>query len=130
MRNNIMKILPALKVICTLFFLSHFSYTSTEKEDPLREQQVRTATLKTYTCDQFIVFPIKIVGYFVKTTGMTFGQGVKGLYYSAYGYESGEKVDRWDKFKSGLSFTLGAPIISLAFTGGYAYSLYNGGRFG
>lgn len=126
-----MKILPALNVIFTSFFLSNFAYASTEKEDPLCEQQARTAIVRTSTCDQFIVFPIKIIGYFLKTTGMTFGQGVKGLYYSAYGYEYGEKVeDRWGKFKSGMAFTLGAPILSLAFTGGYAYSLYNGGRFG
>jgi hypothetical protein len=112
MRNNIMKILPALNVIFTSFFLSNFAYASTEKEDPLCEQQARTAIVRT-------------------STGMTFGQGVKGLYYSAYGYEYGEKVeDRWGKFKSGMAFTLGAPILSLAFTGGYAYSLYNGGRFG
>ncbi|MCX7351701.1 MAG: hypothetical protein NTW22_00215 [Proteobacteria bacterium] len=125
-----MKTLHVLRVTFALFFLSHFSHANTDKDDPLCEPQARTATVGTSTCDQFIVFPIKIMGYFAKTTGMTFGQGVKSLCYSAYGYECGAKVDRWDKFKNGMSFTLGAPLLSLVFTGGYAYSLYNGGRFG
>jgi len=125
-----MKTLHVLRVTFALFFLSHFSHANTDKDDPLCEPQARTATVGTSTCDQFIVFPIKIMGYFVKTTGMTFGQGVKGLYYAAYGYECGKKVDRCAKLKDGLSFTLGAPLLSLVFTGGYAYSLYNGGRFG
>ena len=66
-----MKTLPVLKVIFTLFFLSHFSHANTDKDDPLCEPQARTATVGTSTCDQFIVFPIKIMGYFVYTSHKT-----------------------------------------------------------
>lgn len=125
-----MKILHIFKVIFALVFLGHICYGSEINDDHVNEQQTRTVTVKISTCDQFIVFPIKITGYFLKHAGIAFGQGVKSLYYAAYGYEYGQKVDRLAKLKDGLSFTLGGPLISLAFTGGYAYSLYNGGTFG
>ena len=122
-----MKVLHIFKVIFALVFLSHFSYGSEINDDPLNEKQARTATAGISTYERFIGFPISITGYFLKHNGEAVGQGVKSLYYAAYGYEGDNKIDRCSKLKDGLSFTFGAPLISLGFTAFYAYSLYHGG---
>ena len=137
-----MKIVNTIKVVSALVFLSNISYgsqypnseeiakplsrsTSPVNETPSEPESIPTKKVSNF--DYYICNPATVVGIFLFMTVASPFVGCKHFYYAATGYEGDIKIDRYSKFKEGLTFTFGAPLVGLALSLDYLRSK-NGGN--
>jgi len=133
-----MKILYTFKVMFALVFFSHISCAASGVDSLVDEQRKVTSTTNSgfvapseiTTFNRYVGIPLTATKIFLWTSCAAPFTGVKSIFFAAYGYEGGVSLksdELLSKFKQGVAFTLGAPVIGFGFAVAYAAFAYNGG---